>query len=137
VRRKAAPREAAVQEPPVGLACRIIMKRKHLRFGKGFRVVFGNHRGNAAEMVIPPGESEGDARNRHPGADQWLFVVEGTGRALVNGKNYLLRAGSLVLIEAGDWHQIKNTGRDLLKTLNLYTPPGYNRAGNPLSRARP
>jgi mannose-6-phosphate isomerase-like protein (cupin superfamily) len=112
------------------------MKRKHLRFGEGFRVHFGNHRGNAAEMVIPPGESEGDPHNRHAGADQWLFVVDGKGTAIVNGKRYPLSPGSLMLIEAGDRHQIRNTGHTLLKTLNLYTPPGYRRDGEPLRRAR-
>jgi hypothetical protein len=35
------------------------MQRKHLRFGKGFRVALGNARAQAAEMVIPPGEGEG------------------------------------------------------------------------------
>ncbi len=30
------------------------MKRKLLRFGKGFRVAIGNRRCQAAEMVIPP-----------------------------------------------------------------------------------
>ena len=53
------------------------MQRKHLRFGKGFRVVFGNARAQAAEMVIPPGEAEGNPENRHRGADQWLYVVSG------------------------------------------------------------
>ena len=113
------------------------MKRKHLRFGKGFRVHFGNRRANVAEMVIPPGDSEGDARNRHHGADQWLFVVGGMGTAIVNGKRYPLRAGSLMLIEAGDRHEIRNTGRGLLKTLNLYVPPGYAANGEPLPRAKP
>ena len=46
------------------------MKRRHLRFGRGFRVVFGNRRAQAAEMVIRPGGAEGDSRNRHRGADQ-------------------------------------------------------------------
>ena len=112
------------------------MKRKHLRFGLGFRVHFGNARGNAAEMVIPPGGAEGDTRNRHHGADQWLFVVDGTGTATVNGKRYPLRAGSLMLIEAGDRHEIRNTGKDPLRTLNIYTPPGYDKSGEPLPRAR-
>jgi hypothetical protein len=48
------------------------MKHKRLKFGKGFRVVFDNKRGQAAEMVIPPGDAEGDPSNRHEGADQWL-----------------------------------------------------------------
>lgn len=112
------------------------MKRKSLRFGKGFRVAIGNARGNAAEMSIPPGESEGDAHNRHPGADQWLFVVEGKGLAVVNGKRYPLHQGSLMLIEAGDHHEIRNNGKDLLRTLNIYVPPGYSKSGDPLPRAR-
>lgn len=51
------------------------MKRKTLRFGKGFNVVLGNKRSQAAQMVLEPGKSEGNATNRHAGADQWLFVV--------------------------------------------------------------
>lgn len=112
------------------------MKRQHLRFGKGFRVRIGNARGNAAEMVIAPGDREGDRHNRHRGADQWLFVVAGQGTARVNGKRYPLRAGSLMLIEAGDRHEIRNTGSELLRTLNIYVPPGYDADGEPLPRAR-
>ena len=29
----------------------------------------------AAEMVLPPGKTEGGQENRHRGADQWLYVV--------------------------------------------------------------
>jgi mannose-6-phosphate isomerase-like protein (cupin superfamily) len=76
------------------------MKRKRLRLGKGFRVALGNRRSQAAEMVLPPGDAEGDSRNRHRGADQWLFVVSGTGTATINGKRYPLRGGVLVLIES-------------------------------------
>src|SRR5690348_7544224 len=72
------------------------MKRAHFRFGKGFRVSIGNKRGQAAEMVIPPGDCEGGPDNRHRGADQWLFVVAGKGLAIVNGKRHPLRDGSIV-----------------------------------------
>ena len=51
------------------------MKRKQLRFGRGFRVAFGNKRAQAAEMVIAPGKAEGDPDNRHRGADQWLYIL--------------------------------------------------------------
>lgn len=57
------------------------MTGKHLRFGKGFSVALGNRRAQAATMVITPGDSEGGEDNRHRGADQWLFVVAGTGWA--------------------------------------------------------
>jgi oxalate decarboxylase/phosphoglucose isomerase-like protein (cupin superfamily) len=112
------------------------MKRKKLHFKNGFRVVFGNRRGQAAEMVIPPGDAEGDPGNYHRGADQWLYVVAGSGRAIVNGKRFPLRAGTLVLIERGDRHEIRNTGRKPLQTLNLYAPPAYDKAGDELPRGR-
>jgi len=113
------------------------VKRKALRFGKGFRVVLGNRRSQAAEMVLPPGDAEGNAHNRHRGADQWLFVESGSGVARVNRRRYKLSAGTLLLIEHGDEHEIRNTGRGLLKTLNFYVPPAYRRDGSELPAGKP
>lgn len=87
-------------------------------------------------MVIPPGEAEGDPRNRHRGADQWLFVIAGTGSALVNKRRYKLVAGALLFIEHGERHEIRNTGRGLLRTINFYVPPAYAQSGEPLPRGR-
>src|SRR5689334_1700510 len=105
------------------------MKRKTLRFGHGFRVAVGNDRPQAAEVVLGPGEAEGGPDNRHKGADQWLYVLTGTGVATVNGKRCPLKAGTLVLIEKGDTHEIRNTGRGALRTLNVYVPPAYTEEG--------
>jgi mannose-6-phosphate isomerase-like protein (cupin superfamily) len=113
------------------------MKRKNLRFGRGFRVAIGNRRSQAAEMVIAPGKAEGDPDNRHRGADQWLYVLSGTGVATVNDKKYPLRAGSLMLIERRDRHEIRNTGRGLMKTLNFYVPPAYDSEENELPAGKP
>lgn len=108
------------------------MKRKTLRFGRGFNVVLGNGRSQAAQMVIEPGKSEGDSENRHAGADQWLFVLDGAGVATVNGRRYTLSVNTLLLIEHGDRHQIRNNGRRPLKTLNFYVPPAYTGEGEEL-----
>jgi len=108
------------------------MKRKLLRFGRGFRVAVGNRRSQAAEMVLAPGKAEGGAHNRHKGADQWLYVVAGTGQATVNKRRYALRTGTLLLIEHGDEHEVRNTGRAMLKTLNVYVPPAYDESGDEL-----
>ena|SRR6185312_1365009 len=113
------------------------MKRKVLRFGKGFRVSLGNRRTQAAEMVIGPGGAEGGPGNRHRGADQWLFVLSGTGKAVIKGKSCALRAGTLLLIEHGETHEIRNTGRENLQTLNFYSPPAYRANGDELPRAKP
>ena len=112
------------------------MKRKQLRFGQGFKVIFGNARGQAAQMVIPPGGSEGGPKNRHQGADQWLYVVAGRGVAKVGRRILPLQAGTLLLIEHGDRHEIMNNSRTLLKTLNFYLPPAYTRSGDELPPAR-
>lgn len=113
------------------------MKRKTLRFGKGFNVVLGSKRSQAAQMVLAPGKSEGGPGNRHAGADQWLFVVSGTGVAIVNGRRYALGPMTLLLIEHGDRHEIRNTGRALLKTLNVYVPPAYTADGDELPAGKP
>jgi mannose-6-phosphate isomerase-like protein (cupin superfamily) len=109
---------------------------KKLRFGRGFRVIPGNRASQAAEMVLAPGDAEGGADNRHRGADQWLYVVSGTGDAVINGKRHALRRGSLLFIERREKHEVRNTGKALLRTLNFYAPPAYRKDGNPLSRGK-
>lgn len=112
------------------------MQRKTFRSTKGFRITLGNRGSQAAEMVLPPGDKEGGAKNRHRGSDQWLYVVSGAGMARVDGKRYPLRAGTLMLIEHGDEHEIRNTGDDNLVTLNIYVPPAYDKSGEALPRGR-
>lgn len=107
------------------------MKRTLPRFGEGFKVLLGNANSQAAQMTLRPGEIEGGADNRHD-SDQWLFVISGNGEAVINRKKYLLRSGSLVLIECGDTHEIRNTGTTPLRTLNFYVPPAYTKVGDEL-----
>ena len=44
------------------------MLKKQLRFGRGFRVIPGNRTSQAAEMVLEPGDAEGDSSNRNTGS---------------------------------------------------------------------
>jgi mannose-6-phosphate isomerase-like protein (cupin superfamily) len=119
------------------------MHTTELKFEPGFRVVFGLRQLQAAQMVIAPGDSEGGPDNRHRGADQWLFVVGGQGVAVVrpgdgNGddggdkREVALRAGTLLVIEHGERHEIRNDGDAPLRTLNFYSPPAFDREGNPV-----
>ena len=112
------------------------MQHKHLQFGHGFRVVLGDEHSQAAQMTLGPGETEGGPDNRHRGADQWLFVLSGSGVATLGGRTHRLKAGTLVLIERGTTHEIRNTGRTPLKTLNVYVPPAYRADGEELPRGR-
>jgi mannose-6-phosphate isomerase-like protein (cupin superfamily) len=112
------------------------MQHKHLQFGHGFRVVLGDDYSQAAQTTLAPGETEGGPDNRHKGADQWLYVVSGTGVAAVNCDRVELRAGTLVLIQRGDRHEIRNTGDGPLKTLSVYVPPAYTEDGEELSAGK-
>src|SRR5205823_11460342 len=103
---------------------------------RGFHVVPGNRRSQAATMTLAPGESEGGPDNRHSGSDQWLYVVAGVGIAVVKGRQHALRSDVLILIERGEPHEIRNTGRRPLRTLNFYVPPAYRKDGEPLPRGR-
>src|SRR6266542_6790568 len=143
------------------------MQHKHLQFGHGFKGVLGDEHSQAAQMTLAPGETEGGPDNWHRGADQWLFVVSGTGEAvlprhersslarsvsegmsyrspsltlrvsvttfhagvIVNGEKVPLKAGTLVLIARGETHAIRNTGKEPLRTLNVYVPPAYTEDG--------
>jgi len=112
------------------------MEHRRLRFGRGFRVLF-DHRGvQAAQMVLAPGGCEGGPDNRHRGADQWLYVAGGQGLAIVDGARVRLGPGSLLLIERGQAHEIRNTGRTPLQTVNFYAPPAYTAGGEPRPAGR-
>jgi mannose-6-phosphate isomerase-like protein (cupin superfamily) len=113
------------------------MKSDVVSFRPGFRVSIGNASSQGAVMVLARGGREGGADNRHSGADQWLVVLEGTGSATINGRKVALRPGRIVLIEAGDRHEIRNTGRGLLKTVSIYLPPAYRSDGTELPPGRP
>lgn len=108
------------------------MRHKHLRFGHGFRVVLGDRHSQTAQMTLAPGEAEGGPDNRHKGADQWLYVVSGTGHAVVYGERVELREGTLLLIQRGEEHEVRNTGEVPLRTLNVYLPPAYTDKGDEL-----
>jgi mannose-6-phosphate isomerase-like protein (cupin superfamily) len=112
------------------------MPQTQLRFGSGFKVALSNKRAQAATMVIAPGDCEGGPANKHRGADQWLYVESGTGEAILAGRKRRLKRGTLVLINRGTTHEIRNTGRTPLKTLNVYVPSAYRSDGGELPRGR-
>lgn len=90
-----------------------------------FRVVAGTPRSQAATMVLTPGQATGGDDNVHAKSDQWLYVISGDGDATISGRAVKIAQGDLLLIEAGERHEIRNTGREPLVTVNVYAPPEY------------
>jgi mannose-6-phosphate isomerase-like protein (cupin superfamily) len=96
-----------------------------------FRPLMESDAVQAAVMSLNRAESSSDGiENEHPLAEQWLFVISGTGVAKVGRRRLRLHAGVLLLIPKKAPHQITNTGRRRLVTLNFYSPPAYMRSGN-------
>ena len=112
------------------------MKSKNLQFSTGFHVVMENRDAQAATMTLASGTAEGGPENRHRGADQWLYIVSGSGTATVNGEPHPISEGTLMLIEHGDEHEIRNTGGTPLRTLSVYVPPAYSTDGKELPAGR-
>ncbi len=90
--------------------------------------------GGLALAAAPAHAQPAEAEKKKPAGSEpeWLYVVSGTGTARVSGRTVRLREGSLLLIGKREPHQIRNTGRDDLVTVNVYVPPAYGADGEPL-----
>jgi len=114
---------------------------KHIKTGtkRGeFEILVATRSAQAAMMTLRPGGmSDDEPGNEHPHSEQWLFVISGTGEATIGKRRGALRRikltpSSLLLVEKGELHQIRNTGRRALVSINFYVPPAYGPAGDPL-----
>jgi mannose-6-phosphate isomerase-like protein (cupin superfamily) len=98
---------------------------------KQFEVLHTTRTSQAAMMVLQPGaESSEASANEHGWAEQWLYVVSGTGTARVGKRTVKLREGVLLLIARREPHLIR-AGRTRLVTCNVYVPAAYDREGEP------
>lgn len=80
-------------------------------------------------MSINVGEDIG--LERHPNVDQFLRVEEGQGIVQMGDRrerlDYRARISddSAIMVPAGKWHNIKNTGNRPLKLYSIYAPPEH------------
>lgn len=74
-------------------------------------------------MTLDVGESIG--AEVHSDTDQCLFVVEGVGRAVLDGQSWELTGNSVVCVPAGTEHDIENTGAVPLRLFTVYGPPQH------------
>lgn len=112
------------------------MRHTVLSLDGEFEVAFAVRNVQAAQMTLAPGSGTGGPDNRHQGADQWMFVASGQGLAIVAGVQQPLEAGSLLVIEHGEAHEIRCTGGEPLRTVNFYSPPAYTDDGDELSAGK-
>lgn len=92
-------------------------------------VVFTGAHTQLTVMTLRPGEDIG--LEAHDQLDQFLRVEQGSGRVEL-GKNedaidetYEVGADWAVIVPAGVWHNLVNTGEGDLKLYSLYSPPEH------------
>lgn len=82
-------------------------------------------------MSINPGEDVG--LEVHPNTDQFIRIEEGQGQVRMGDKEDRLdfqrnvKEDDVVLIPAGKWHNLINTGSKPIKLYSIYAPPEHPR----------
>lgn len=94
-------------------------------FGSFFDVLATTERSQAASMVLKTGQSTGGPTNEHRNCDQWLYILDGQGRATIDGTHHDIKEGDLICIEAGETHEITAESDQPLKSFSIYAPPEY------------
>ena len=88
----------------------------------------GNHH-QVTLMSIKPGEDIG--LEMHPNVDQFLRVEAGEGITQMgptrNNLNYqrAISDDDAIMVPAGTWHNVINTGNEPLKLYSIYSPPNH------------
>ena len=81
----------------------------------------------AGVVILAPGK--GHTRHNHPGVEEVLFIISGSGEQMVEDEEGRpvrrpVEAGDLVQIPPDIYHETINTGWEPLRLLAVYAPPG-------------
>ena len=86
------------------------------------RVIFTTEKTQLVLMTLQAGEEIGDEVHT---VDQVLHFEEGVAKAVLDGVESQVEAGSIVVVPAGTRHNFINVGSGLLKLYTLYAPPQH------------
>ena len=86
---------------------------------------------SAGVVDLPPGQ--GHSRHNHPGAEEIIFVISGTGQQMVETPEgepvtQEVTAGCTVFVPDSRFHSTLNTGSEAMQLFVVYSPAGPERA---------
>ena len=89
--------------------------------------VNGAARFSAAVVTVPPGQ--GHARHNHPGSEEIIHILSGTGEQMVEDEDgtphtETVRAGCTVFIPESRFHSTLHTGAEEMRIFVVYAPAG-------------
>lgn len=74
-------------------------------------------------MALKPGEEIG--AESHATHDQFFRVEQGRGQVVIDGHLHKVKSGDCVLVPAGAFHNLINSGDKALKVYTIYGPPNH------------
>jgi mannose-6-phosphate isomerase-like protein (cupin superfamily) len=70
---------------------------------------------------VLPGETVRPAHS-HPNSEELIYIIDGSGKVMIEGEVGEVRAGSAILFEQGKIHMLKNTGNIEMKVICFFAP---------------
>ncbi|MCX7558392.1 cupin domain-containing protein [Sulfitobacter sp. F26204] len=82
---------------------------------------------SAGVVFVPPGQ--GHSRHNHPGAEEIIFIIRGTGEQMIEDADGTpetreIGAGCTVFIPDGRFHATRNIGTEPMEIFVVYSPTG-------------
>jgi len=88
------------------------------------QVLFTAKNAQLVLMCLQPGEEIGD--EVHPKVDQFFRIEQGEAKFILNEKEeHVVHDGDAVIVPAGTFHNVINTGKGQLKLYTIYSPPNH------------
>jgi quercetin dioxygenase-like cupin family protein len=77
---------------------------------------------SACLIRVAPGDKVRPAHS-HPNGEEVIYIIQGSGRVLVDGEVAPVEAGTTVLFPRGAVHMLQNTGIEQMKVVCFFAPP--------------
>ena len=77
---------------------------------------------SACVIRVAPGDKVRPAHS-HPNGEEVIYIIRGSGRALIAGEVHQVGPGSVALFPQGDVHMLHNTGDDEMHVVCFFAPP--------------
>ena len=88
------------------------------------QVLFTGKRAQLVVMCLKQGEEIGN--EVHHKVDQFFRLEQGEAKFVFNGKEKrVVKNGDAVIVPAGTYHNVINTGKGQLKLYTIYSPPNH------------
>lgn len=75
-----------------------------------------------AVIEVQPGQTVRPAHS-HPNGEEVIYIIQGSGRVMIEGEAEPVKAGCAVLFPQGKIHMLQNSGNELMKVACFFAPP--------------